>query len=60
MTPPVVPQLSSPGSPTALGIGWRPELALFIERRSDLSFVEILAENGKPVEYGDRLFKIKR
>jgi hypothetical protein len=28
-----------------LGIGWRPELALAIERRDDLEFVEIVAEN---------------
>jgi uncharacterized protein (UPF0276 family) len=28
-----------------LGIGWRPELALAIERRADLDFVEIVAEN---------------
>jgi uncharacterized protein (UPF0276 family) len=31
-----------------LGIGWRPELALAIERRHDLGFVEILAENVDP------------
>jgi len=28
-----------------LGIGWRPEIALAIDRRSDLGFVEITAEN---------------
>jgi uncharacterized protein (UPF0276 family) len=28
-----------------LGIGWRPELALFIDRRSDLGFVELMAED---------------
>lgn len=28
-----------------LGIGWRPELALFIDRFSGLGFVEIVAEN---------------
>ncbi len=28
-----------------LGIGWRPELALTIERRRDLGFVEVLAED---------------
>jgi len=27
-----------------LGLGWRPELALMIERRDDLGFVEIIAE----------------
>jgi uncharacterized protein (UPF0276 family) len=31
-----------------LGIGWRPELALDIERRADLGFVEIVAENIDP------------
>ena len=28
-----------------LGIGWRPELAHFIERRNDLGFIEVVAEN---------------
>jgi uncharacterized protein (UPF0276 family) len=28
-----------------LGIGWRPELAWFIEQRADISFVEVLADN---------------
>jgi uncharacterized protein (UPF0276 family) len=28
-----------------LGIGWRPEIALLIERRRDLGFVELLAED---------------
>jgi uncharacterized protein (UPF0276 family) len=32
-----------------LGIGWRPELALDIQRRRDLGFVEIIAENIDPV-----------
>ena len=31
-----------------LGIGWRPELALDIQRRLDLGFVEIIAENIDP------------
>ncbi|HLL53170.1 MAG TPA: DUF692 domain-containing protein [Myxococcaceae bacterium] len=31
-----------------LGIGWRPELALAIERRADLGFVELLAESLDP------------
>jgi uncharacterized protein (UPF0276 family) len=31
-----------------LGIGWRPELALAIERRADLGFVEIVAQNFDP------------
>jgi len=29
----------------ALGIGWRPEIALLIDRRSDLGFIEIMAED---------------
>jgi hypothetical protein len=33
-----------------LGIGWRPELALWIDRRPDLGFVEIVAENFDPAE----------
>lgn len=28
-----------------LGVGWRPELAMHIERRDDLGFVEIVADN---------------
>lgn len=28
-----------------LGIGWRPQLAMHIERRDDLGFIEILADN---------------
>jgi hypothetical protein len=31
-----------------LGIGWRPELALFIDRRPELGFVELLAEHFDP------------
>lgn len=31
-----------------LGIGWRPPLALDIERRADLGFVEVVAENIEP------------
>jgi uncharacterized protein len=38
-----VPQLG-------LGIGWRPELALPIDRRSDLAFVEIVCEDVNPHE----------
>jgi uncharacterized protein (UPF0276 family) len=32
-------------TPLGLGIGWRPELALAIQRRTSLGFVEILAED---------------
>jgi hypothetical protein len=34
--------------PLGLGIGWRPELALLIARRPDLTFVEVLAEDLDP------------
>lgn len=34
--------------PLGLGIGWRAEIALFIERRTDLGWVEIVAENVSP------------
>jgi len=33
------------GRDLGLGIGWRPELALLIERRGDLGFIEVLAED---------------
>jgi uncharacterized protein (UPF0276 family) len=33
-----------------LGIGWRPELALAIDRRPDLGFVELMAEDFEPSE----------
>jgi hypothetical protein len=35
-------------TPLGLGIGWRPELALFIDRRRDLGFVEFMAEDLDP------------
>lgn len=35
-------------TPMGLGIGWRPPLAIDIERRADLGFVEIVAENIDP------------
>ncbi|HND54867.1 MAG TPA: DUF692 domain-containing protein [Pirellulaceae bacterium] len=41
-----------------LGIGWRPELALDIERRSDLGFVEMLAEDFDPL--GDDCLPLRR
>lgn len=31
-----------------LGIGWRPEIALAIERRQDLGFIEVVAEDLDP------------
>jgi uncharacterized protein (UPF0276 family) len=42
----------APGLHLGLGIGWRPELALAIDRRAheqrDLGFIELLAENCDP------------
>jgi hypothetical protein len=35
-------------APLGLGIGWRPPLALFIDRHRDLGFVEIIAEDLDP------------
>lgn len=32
----------------SLGIGWRPEIALAIDRRTDLGFVEVIAEDFDP------------
>lgn len=34
--------------PVGIGIGWRPELALAIDRRADLGFVEVIAESFDP------------
>jgi uncharacterized protein (UPF0276 family) len=42
-----------------LGIGWRPELALDIERRADLGFVEIVAENIDPSSPPDALMRLR-
>jgi uncharacterized protein (UPF0276 family) len=42
-----------------LGIGWRPELALDIERRRDLGFVEIVAENIDPDAIPASLLKLR-
>jgi uncharacterized protein (UPF0276 family) len=36
---------SSPAPDLGLGIGWRPQIAWLIERRHDLGFVELLAED---------------
>jgi uncharacterized protein (UPF0276 family) len=40
--------MSDPLPPLGLGIGWRPELALPIDRRRGLGFVEVLAEDFDP------------
>jgi uncharacterized protein len=36
---------SAPDVHLGLGVGWRPELALAIERRPDIGFIEILADD---------------
>lgn len=40
--------MNAPVPDLGLGIGWRPELALAIERRRDLGFVEVIAESLDP------------
>ena len=47
------------GTRLRLGIGWRPELALDIERRKDLGFVEIVAENIDPEAVPAPLVKLR-
>jgi hypothetical protein len=42
-----------------LGIGWRPELALTIERRRDLGFIEIVAENVDPTNPSPALLALR-
>lgn len=44
---------------TTLGIGWRPELALAIERRNDIDFVEVLFENTDPHDIPQALLNLK-
>jgi uncharacterized protein (UPF0276 family) len=48
-----------PPPPLGLGIGWRPELALDIDRRDDLGFVEIVAENISPAKIPTPLRKLR-
>ncbi|HEY9755716.1 MAG TPA: DUF692 domain-containing protein [Oculatellaceae cyanobacterium] len=43
-----------------LGIGWRPELALAIERRQDIEFVEVVAENCSVDSPPEPLMALKR
>ncbi len=42
-----------------LGIGWRPEIALFVDRIPDLGFVEIVAESIDPAEPPEALLKLR-
>ena len=44
---------------TKLGIGWRPEIAVAIERRRDLDFVEVLFENLLGHEIPQALLNLK-
>jgi len=44
---------------TKLGIGWRPELAVSIENRKDLDFVEVLFENIDINAIPEPLLKLK-
>ena len=43
-----------------LGIGWRPELALAISRRPNLSFLEITAENHDPTNLPPALLNLNK
>src|SRR5690242_8746536 len=42
-----------------VGIGWRPELALVIERAPETAFIEVVAENISPDEIPRPLLKLK-
>jgi uncharacterized protein len=42
-----------------VGIGWRPELARFVERRAGLGFVEVLAENVVPRRLPEALVSLR-
>lgn len=44
----------TPAGPVAgVGIGWRPELAIWIEREPSITFVEVIAENVDPTRVVD-------
>lgn len=40
----MAPQAATQHLSLGLGIGWRPEIALYVERRKDLGFVEVVSE----------------
>ncbi|HWC38710.1 MAG TPA: DUF692 domain-containing protein, partial [Acidimicrobiales bacterium] len=42
------PGSTRPSALRGLGVGWRPELALAIDRRRDVSFIEVMAESIDP------------
>ena len=44
---------------TRIGIGWRPELALMIERAPHITFIEVVAENISPDDIPRPLLKLK-
>lgn len=54
-----VTEIKTRNEATSLGIGWRPEIALAIERRRDLEFVEVLFENLEPGKIPDALIRLK-
>jgi uncharacterized protein len=39
-----------PVDPLGFGISWRPEIAHFIERRTDIGFIEVMAEDIDPLK----------
>ncbi len=45
---------------TQLGIGWRPELAVAIDRRTDIEFVEVLFENVKGGVVPDPVLRLRQ
>lgn len=42
-----------------LGIGWRPQIALDIDRRRDLGFIEVVAENVDPAAIPPPLYVLR-
>ncbi|MFL6215660.1 MAG: DUF692 domain-containing protein [Blastocatellia bacterium] len=42
-----------------VGVGWRPELALMIERAPEITFIEVVAENILPADIPRPLLKLK-
>jgi uncharacterized protein (UPF0276 family) len=44
---------------STVGIGWRPELALMIERAPEIAFIEVVAENISPDDIPRPLLKLK-
>ncbi|HEX6477012.1 MAG TPA: DUF692 family protein, partial [Acidimicrobiales bacterium] len=42
-----------------LGVGWRPQLALVIDRRDDVSFIEVVAESIDPTAVPEALDNLR-